>query len=179
MIASGLSVALFLCCVVPVVAPNAPDDPDLPLGRGHFANPAFKVATALVAATLPSLLNSGRLIRRGTHYKNDGGHHPIRKIVSLLLRIDSATVKRHLSQFKELHNIGAGIGARGIQEHLPEPSKRGPRKKSVAEAQAANQNLFEALRDKITHACDVSKLWTVAVSFFFFGGGGGGEGVSV
>ena len=171
MIASRLPVVLFLYCVVPVVAPNAPDNPDLPLGSGYFATAPFKVAVALVAANLAILIESGRLVRRGTQWKTEGKTHPIRLITSLLLRISPTTVKRHVKEFKHIVGEDGGIGAHGLKDHLSDPRKRGPPKKIPVQVQAERQALFECLRDKIKHACEVSQLWALTVQFFSGGGG--------
>jgi hypothetical protein len=133
-------------CFVEVLAPNY-DGEDIPLGRGHYAEAAFKVAVALAATNLPKLLDTGRLLLRGNHFKTDGKGHPINVIVGLLMQVHPNTVAAHLAQFKA--TVGESVGARGVQGHMAAAAKHGPKKK---DARAASPLLFDVLREKVNHA---------------------------
>ena len=85
----AMPLLLFFCFVVPAAAPDPAQAGDHPLGRGHHAKAAIKVAIAILYKTLPKLLKEKRLIQRGTHYVTDGKTNPLRKIVASLVQVNS------------------------------------------------------------------------------------------
>lgn len=140
---SCIKISVLLWCVA------APLDPgeDTPLGSGHHAQSAFKVAVAVCVTTLAALLTDGRLIQRGTHLRTDAPNSPLYVIVGKLLRISPHTVELHVKQFRDV--VGASVGARGVQSHLADPKTRGPAKKN---ARLQYPALYECIRDKLEHA---------------------------
>ena len=66
----------------------------IPLGSGHHAESAFRVAVAILTVTLPALLADGRLVQYGTHVRTMVGASGnfINEVVGRLVRINKNTV---------------------------------------------------------------------------------------
>ena len=149
------SLVLLLPLVVapPAKRPSRANGPranvSIPLGSGHYATSSFKAAVGILATTLPVMLASQRVIRKGTHYKSElgrSGH--INQIVASLLKMDPHTVKLHIKQWKQ-RGIRDDDKETGVQNFLPAPRQHG---RAVITGRALEPNLYDFIRACIGQA---------------------------
>ena len=147
----------FLACIA-MAPPKARRPPrvqgphaavSIPLGSGNFATSSFKVAVAMLATTLPAMLASGRILRKGTHIRSDIGRNNQRnKIVGKLLRIDKNSVELYVKQWKTRGVTDADAEA-GVQNFLPAPRQHG---RAALRGRDVQPSLFDFIRQKINDA---------------------------
>ena len=156
MIVRGVLALLLLAAVVPappVKRPSRQNGPhanvSIPLGSGNYATSSFKVAVALLASSLPVMLSSGRILRRGTHFKTELGRRDhIAQIIGQLLKMCPKTVKLHVKQFKA-RGVRDADKESGIQNFLPAPRQHG---RPVIAGRDLEPSLYDFIRSCIGQA---------------------------
>ena len=140
---------------------NAYDGCDRPLGSGYHASPALQTALALCVMNLKRLIEEGRVLQRGTHWKEDLQqklhYRPFVSVVAKLMRVADRTVEKACTAFRNY--VGDGnMGTFGVTEHLPEPRKRGPAPKDYREYVPV---VFDILRDRFYRAKQNNETLTI------------------
>ena len=109
------------------------------LGTGKTADESVKDAVALVYENLQGLINDGRLIQRGTHWKSDGGSHPTRLIAAKLFGTSLVTIQRFVSDQSE-------------------PKKRGRKRMNLQQCRDAYSSLYDRLVTRIRRHSRCSQI---------------------